>query len=53
VERFAGSFYREISLPPGVDADKITAASAKGVITVTIPKAAGAQPKKISVKAQD
>jgi HSP20 family protein len=53
VERFVGQFYREIALPPGTDADKIAASSAKGVITVTIPKTPQAQPKKIAVKAQD
>jgi HSP20 family protein len=53
VERFAGQFYREIPLPAGTDAEKISAASAKGVITVTIPKKPEAQPKKIAVKAQE
>jgi HSP20 family protein len=53
VERFIGQFYREIPLPTGADAEKISATSAKGVIAVTIPKKAEAQPKKIVVKAQD
>ena len=53
VERFEGSFYREIPLPSGADSDKITATSSKGVFTVTIPKSLQAQPKKIAVKAQD
>lgn len=53
VERFFGQFYREIPLPAGTDADKIVASSTKGVIVVTIPKKAEAQPKKIVVKAQD
>jgi HSP20 family protein len=52
-ERFVGQFYREIPLPPGADAEKVSAASTRGVVTVTIPKKAEAQPKKISVKAQD
>src|SRR5260370_35343745 len=51
VERFVGQFYRELPLPPEADPDRITAAGAKGVITVTIPKKATAQPKKIAVKA--
>jgi HSP20 family protein len=50
VERFSGQFYREITLPQGVDAERITATSANGTITVTIPKKPGAQPKKIAVK---
>lgn len=49
VERFAGSFYRAVALPPGADADKVTATSANGVVTVSIPKKAEAQPKKIAV----
>ncbi len=53
VERFFGRFYREVPLPAGADAAKITATSAKGVITVTIPKAPEAQPKRIAVQAKD
>lgn len=48
-ERFAGSFYRAIPLPPGADAEKVTATSSNGVVTVTVPKTAAAQPKKIAV----
>ena len=40
VERFVGKFYREFPLPAGAEPDKISASSAKGVITVTIPSAA-------------
>jgi HSP20 family protein len=53
VERFVGEFYRELPLPAGADPEKITATSAKGVVSVSIPKKPGAQPKKIAVKAQD
>lgn len=53
VERFVGQFYREIPLPPGADAERIAATSAKGVVSVTIPKKAEAQPKKIAVQAKD
>src|SRR5947207_10310365 len=31
VERFAGSFYRSIPLPPAADADRVSASSAHGV----------------------
>src|SRR5262249_51812025 len=47
IERFQGSFYREIPMPSGVDENSITATTAKGVITITIPKMPEAQPKKI------
>lgn len=53
VERFVGSFYREIPLPSGTDPDKISAETAKGVITISIPKKPEAQPKKIAVKAHE
>ena len=49
VERFTGSFFRAIPLPPGADAEKVAATSANGVVTVTIPKKAEAQPKRITV----
>ncbi|HLW64328.1 MAG TPA: Hsp20/alpha crystallin family protein [Gemmataceae bacterium] len=51
VERFQGSFYREIPMPSGVDESSISATTAKGVVTVTIPKKPEAQPKKIPLKA--
>jgi HSP20 family protein len=49
VERFAGSFYRAIPLPPGADAERVTATSTNGVVTVSIPKKTEAQPRKITV----
>ena len=51
-ERAYGSFQRSFTIPDEVDADKITAALAKGVLTVTLPKTAEAQKpaKKIEVK---
>ena len=52
-ERFIGRFSRAIQLPEGYDAERIAAQASKGVVTVTIPRKAGAQPRKISVKAID
>ena len=51
-ERAYGSFQRSFALPDGVDRDKIAAALAKGVLTITLPKTAEAQKpsKKIEVK---
>jgi HSP20 family protein len=51
VERSYGSFVRSLALPEGVDADAIKASINKGVLTVTVPKPAPAQVKKIDVKA--
>lgn len=52
-ERRYGSFQRSFQLPEGVDADKIDATFSKGILTVKLPKTAGAQKaeKRISIKA--
>ncbi|MGB3390134.1 MAG: Hsp20/alpha crystallin family protein [Pseudaminobacter sp.] len=52
-ERRYGSFQRSFLLPEGVDADKIEATFAKGVLTVNLPKTAEAKQaeKQIAVKA--
>jgi len=50
-ERAYGSFQRSFALPDGVDADKIAADMAKGVLTITLPKTAeAAKQQKIEVK---
>jgi HSP20 family protein len=48
-ERFYGRFSRSFSLPEPVDAGKVKAAYKEGILTVTIPKADEAKPKKIKV----
>ncbi len=52
-ERRFGSFHRMMTVPEGVDTDKIEASFAKGVLTVRLPKSAKAREaeKKIMVKA--
>jgi HSP20 family protein len=40
VERRYGSFVRSVPLPPGLDRDRAEARVTRGVLTVTIPKAA-------------
>ena len=52
LERFEGEFYREFPVPAGVDADKISATCAKGVVTITLPKKPAAVAKKVTVKGQ-
>lgn len=46
------SFIRSIALPGAVDPNKAEAASENGVLTITIPKAEEAKPKKVEVKAK-
>ena len=48
-ERAAGKFVRTIKLPVEVDADQVTAQYKHGILMVTLPKAASAKPKQISV----
>ena len=52
-ERSFGSFERTFPVPDGVELDQVDASFKKGVLTVTLPKTAGAQKpeKKITVKA--
>ena len=50
-ERSSYRFARTFELPSKVDSDKVEAKLVNGVLTVTLPKAAEAQPKQISVKA--
>lgn len=52
-ERFVGSFFRTIPLPEACDAERITAQTSKGVVTITIPRKPGTQPRKIAVKTAD
>lgn len=51
-ERSYGAFQRSFPLPREVDREKVTAAFANGVLTITLPKTAEArkQEKKIEVK---
>jgi HSP20 family protein len=49
-ERSYGMFYRVLQLPAGVDPSSIKATMSNGVLKLTIPKPAKAQPKKIEVQ---
>jgi HSP20 family protein len=44
-----GSFTRTVSLPKGVDVDRASAAFVDGVLTLTLPKAAEAKPRQITI----
>jgi HSP20 family protein len=48
-ERYVGSFRRSISLPDPVDANRVSATYRDGILTVTLPKAEEAKPKRIEV----
>jgi HSP20 family protein len=49
-ERPSGPLTRVLRLPVPVDADRVTAELREGVLTVTLPKAESAMPRKIDVK---
>ena len=49
VERAFGSFSRSLSLPRGVEADKIAASFDNGVLEVRIPKPAEAKPTRVEI----
>lgn len=51
-ERLSGAFARSVRLPEYVDGEKIRATYANGVLTVHIPKATGAKPRKIAIEAE-
>jgi HSP20 family protein len=52
-ERFTGTYQRQIALGEGIDTDRISATYANGVLTVTLPVAERAKPRKVSVAVED
>lgn len=50
-ERVSGSFERSVRLPEFVDAERISASFNNGLLTITVPKAEAAQPRRITVNA--
>jgi len=53
LERASGEFRRSLTLPEGVDADKIVAAFDKGVLEVRIPKPEQRKPRKVQIALGD
>ena len=49
VERRFGTFHRSVRLPDRVDPDGVTAEYKDGLLTVTVPKAESAKPRRIEV----
>ena len=52
-ERLSGAFERAVRLPEYVEGDKISASYTNGVLTITVPKAEAARPRKIEIKAEN
>lgn len=50
-ERGHGRFYRRFILPDSVDSEGVKARERNGVLEITIPKQAAAQPKRIKIAA--
>jgi HSP20 family protein len=50
-ERASFSFARSYELPARIDPEKVEASLKQGVLTLTLPKVAEAQPKKVTVTA--
>jgi HSP20 family protein len=51
-ERVSGQFERSIRLPEFIDADRIEASFSNGVLSVTVPKAQAAKPRRIEIKGE-
>jgi HSP20 family protein len=51
VERRYGAFSRSLQLPPNANPEGIEASFDRGVLTIEVPKAEEAKPKKITIKA--
>ena len=49
-ERLAGSFTRTMTVPWEIKADEVSAELKDGILTVTLPKAEAAKPRKVAVK---
>ena len=49
-ERLAGTFTRTMTVPWEIKADQVSADLKDGILTVTLPKAEAAKPRKVAVK---
>jgi len=48
-ERFTGTYMRQIALGDGIDADRISATYENGVLTLSLPLAEKAKPRRIDI----
>jgi len=51
-ERWSGQFTKTLELPFAVESGKVEARFAKGVLSVSLPRAEAEKPRKISVKSE-
>jgi HSP20 family protein len=51
LERPYGSFLRRLSMPEGVEAEKVRATFADGVLSIAVPKPAASKPRRIAIAA--
>lgn len=49
-ERVYGKFSRQVTLPAGVDADKVESHFENGVLTLTLPKSEAHKPRRIPIR---
>jgi HSP20 family protein len=52
-EFYMGEMSRSVALPTPIDPSKVDASYEHGILTVRVPKAQGAQPKRIPVKVKE
>ena len=52
-ERFTGTYLRQVALGDDIDADRISATYANGVLTVTLPVAERAKPRRVEITVED
>jgi HSP20 family protein len=51
IERHFGRFHRAVRLPDRVDADRVEANYRDGILTIAVPKAEDARPRRIQINA--
>jgi HSP20 family protein len=52
-ERFTGTYLRQVALGDDIDADRISATYANGVLTVSLPVAERAKPRRVEITVED
>ncbi|HZR40762.1 MAG TPA: Hsp20/alpha crystallin family protein [Ktedonobacteraceae bacterium] len=52
-ERYEGEMSRSVTLPSAIDVNQVQATYEHGVLTLRVPKAAGAKPKQIPIQVKE